>query len=121
VNAFEIFLRDTVVALIGESLRTAAPARLEFSSARAGFAMKPPPPRAQRHDHHNNPYPRRARRSRGCPVLKVTGADGRPRAILFGYACHNTTLSGEQGERRLRGPRAAFPRSELSGRDRAVS
>jgi hypothetical protein len=28
------------------------------------------------------------------PVLKVTGADGKIRALLFGYACHNTTLSG---------------------------
>jgi len=25
------------------------------------------------------------------PVLKVTGGDGKPRAILFGYACHNTS------------------------------
>jgi len=27
------------------------------------------------------------------PVLQVNGADGRTRALLFGYACHNTTLS----------------------------
>jgi len=27
------------------------------------------------------------------PVLRVTGADGKLRAVLFGYACHNTTLS----------------------------
>ena len=26
------------------------------------------------------------------PVLRVTGVDGTIRAILFGYACHNTTL-----------------------------
>ena len=27
------------------------------------------------------------------PVLEVTAPDGNLRAILFGYACHNTTLS----------------------------
>jgi hypothetical protein len=29
------------------------------------------------------------------PVLKVTAPDGKVRAILMGYACHNTTLTGE--------------------------
>jgi len=29
------------------------------------------------------------------PVLKVTAPDGRVRAVLAGYACHNTTLTGE--------------------------
>ena len=27
------------------------------------------------------------------PVLRVSGADGKPRAIVFGYACHCTVLS----------------------------
>jgi hypothetical protein len=27
------------------------------------------------------------------PVLRVNGADRKPQAVLFGYACHNTTLS----------------------------
>jgi len=29
------------------------------------------------------------------PVLKVTAPDGTLRAVLFGYACHNTTLTGQ--------------------------
>ena len=30
------------------------------------------------------------------PVLKVSGTDGKVRALLFGYACHNTTLGGSK-------------------------
>lgn len=29
------------------------------------------------------------------PVLRLTGKDGKLIAVLFGYACHNTTLTGE--------------------------
>lgn len=94
VAAFEIFLRETVLDLIGESLRTAAPARLEFSQARAGFAMnrRRPEPNGTL---SNNPYPA-GPVDHDVPVLKVTGAEGKIRAILFGYACHNTTLSGSK-------------------------
>ncbi len=28
------------------------------------------------------------------PVMKIAGADGKVKAVLFGYACHNTTLTG---------------------------
>src|SRR5205807_1739688 len=27
------------------------------------------------------------------PVLRVAGADGKLRAVVFGYACHNTTMT----------------------------
>jgi len=32
---------------------------------------------------------------RSVPVLRVEGLDGRLRALVFGCACHNTTLSGQ--------------------------
>jgi len=33
---------------------------------------------------------------RSVPVLRVDGADGKPVAILFGYACHNTTMPAKR-------------------------
>lgn len=88
---YEARLRETLVDLVGESLRLRTPARLEFAQARAGFAMnrRRPEPGGQ---YSNNPHPT-GPVDHDVPVLKVTGADNRIRALLFGYACHNTTLS----------------------------
>ncbi|MEY4938659.1 MAG: hypothetical protein RIQ93_394, partial [Verrucomicrobiota bacterium] len=70
------------------------PANLGVSHARAGFAMnrRRPGPAGS---FGNNPYPD-GPVDQEVPVLKVTGADGKMKAVLFGYACHNTTLSGSR-------------------------
>jgi hypothetical protein len=92
VNRFETFLRTTVLELIGESLRAPFAARIGFSQARAGFAMnrrRPGPNGAiSNHPHPAGPV------DHDVPVLSVTDAAGKIRALLFGYACHNTTLGG---------------------------
>jgi hypothetical protein len=92
VNRFATFLEQAVVEVIGESLGAMAPGRLEFSQARAGFAMnrRRPGPDGT---FSNNPHPD-GPVDHDVPVLKVTAPDGKIRALLFGYACHNTTLSG---------------------------
>ena len=91
-EAFAASLRVTVVELLGASLAAGAPARLEFAQARAGFAMnrrRPEPGGVI----SNNPHPA-GPVDHDVPVLRVAGADGKTRALVFGYACHNTTLSG---------------------------
>ncbi|HEX5025307.1 MAG TPA: neutral/alkaline non-lysosomal ceramidase N-terminal domain-containing protein, partial [Agriterribacter sp.] len=45
------------------------------------------------------------------PVLKITNPDGRLKAVLFGYACHNTTLPGEYTE--VNGDYAGYAQIEL--------
>ncbi len=87
---YEAGLRQTLVELIGASLQSRAAGRLEFAQARAGFAMNRRRPEAKG-QFSNNPYPA-GPVDHDVPVLKVTGADGKIRALLFGYACHNTTL-----------------------------
>lgn len=45
------------------------------------------------------------------PVLAVTAPDGKLKAVLFGYACHNTTLTGDNYE--ICGDYAGFAQIEL--------
>lgn len=84
-------LENKVFSLIGEALKQLAPARLAYTRARCGFAMnrRLPLPNG---DYRNAPYPD-GPVDHDVPVLRVDGADGKLRAVLFGYACHNTTLS----------------------------
>ncbi len=81
VDDYSRQLTDKLVAVVGAALGDLAPANLSFGNGVAGFAMN--------------------RRKQGgptdhdVPVLKVTAPDGKLRAVLFGYACHNTTFTGD--------------------------
>lgn len=94
VQAYHARLKQELVELVGESLSDPRPARVEFSQARAGFAMNRRRPEANG-TFTNNPFPA-GPVDHDVPVLKVSGADGKIRALLFGYACHNTTLGGSK-------------------------
>ncbi|MFM7070453.1 MAG: neutral/alkaline non-lysosomal ceramidase N-terminal domain-containing protein, partial [Planctomycetota bacterium] len=82
-------LFEKLSTLIAESLATLAPAKLDYQRARCGFAMNRRRPMEKGFSNAPN--------SDGpiehtVPVLRVTGADGKLRAVLFGYACHNTSI-----------------------------
>ena len=82
IERYTADLLGKVVEVIGAAIRDLAPAQLSFGQERAGFAVNRRPaeyPRPVDHD---------------VPVLAVRGAGGNLRAVLFGYACHNTVLSG---------------------------
>ena len=78
----------TEVAL--QALAGLAPARVTYVRARAGFAMNRRLPRGNGFTNAPNPE---GPVDHDVPVLKVEGADGKLRAVVFGYACHNTTLT----------------------------
>lgn len=83
-------LLGKMVELVGRALDDLRPAQLSYMHARAGLAMN-------RRSATGGGYSI-APNSDGpvdhdVPVLQVSGADGKVRALLFGYACHNTTLS----------------------------
>jgi len=88
------FLETTLVRLVGEALADLRPARLTYNHARAGFAMNRRRNYALPADDVNA---KKAPNPDGpvdhdVPVLCVLDAEGNQRAVMFGYACHNTTL-----------------------------
>jgi len=89
-NAYSDRLQQQIVDLVGTALEQLAPARLSYTHARAGFAMNRRRPTAR--GVINSPHPD-GPVDHSVPVLRVESPEGKLRAILFGYACHATTLS----------------------------
>lgn len=89
LKKYRDFLRQTVVRLVGEALADLKPAQLAYGEGIARFAIN----RRQRQDktvkiglNPEGPV------DHSVPVLRVSNPEGKVRAIVFGYACHNTTL-----------------------------
>lgn len=85
-------LARKLVDVVGAALGDLQPARVDFGSGTVGFAMN----RRELKDgkvvigvNPDGPM------DHSVPVLRVTAPSGKVRALLFGYACHNTTLTGE--------------------------
>jgi len=83
-------LQQKLVQLIGEALDKSAPARLAYTHARAGFAMNRRSKRERGYNISPNPD---GPVDHDVPVLRIDSPEGKLRAVIFGYACHNTTLS----------------------------
>ncbi|MBE0534360.1 MAG: neutral/alkaline non-lysosomal ceramidase N-terminal domain-containing protein [Phycisphaerae bacterium] len=83
-------LHEKILHVVGAAIESLAPARLSYSHARAGFAMN----RRWRVEggHRIQPNPD-GPVDHDVPVLRVDSPDGKLQAVLFGYACHCTTLS----------------------------
>lgn len=80
-------LLDKIVGLVGRSIENLAPATLEFNQGLAGLAVNR---RRSRPNTRQFPGPV----DHDVPVLAVRALNGGLRAVLFGYACHATTMAG---------------------------
>lgn len=82
-------LEDKIVDVVGSALGRMEPATLNYGVGRAHFALnrREPTPKGIR----LGKYPA-GPTDESVPILCVRGAGGKPLAVLFGYACHNTTL-----------------------------
>jgi hypothetical protein len=85
-------LTDTLVNLVGAAAGKLQPANLWFGNGQAHFGVNRRQPSADGVKIGLNPN---GPSDPDVPILKVTAPDGKLRAVLFGYACHNTTLTGE--------------------------
>jgi hypothetical protein len=82
-------LENKIISAIDEALGKMEPVSVSYGIGRAHFALnrREPTPRGIRLG--KNPA---GPVDEGVPIIRVSKADGKPLAIVFGYACHNTTL-----------------------------
>ncbi|MCE9562870.1 MAG: neutral/alkaline non-lysosomal ceramidase N-terminal domain-containing protein [Planctomycetes bacterium] len=94
VDEYTTLMEGKLVEMVGESLKNLAPATLATGRGKATFAV----------NRRNNREadvpaiiakgePLKGPVDHNVPVVTVTGADKKLMAILFGYACHPTTLN----------------------------
>jgi|YNPBryunderm2012_1023409.scaffolds.fasta_scaffold01155_4 hypothetical protein len=81
-------LFDAAAAALGDL----KPARVFFATGRGSFAINRREPTSKGIRLGVNPA---GPTDHTAPVIKVTAPDGALRAVLFAYACHNTTLTGD--------------------------
>lgn len=108
VDAYASQLTGDLVGVVGAALKDLAPAEVTVGHGRVGFAInrrEPTPQGVRIGVNTTGPV------DHDVPVLKVTAPDGRVRAVLFGYACHNTTLGGDFYQ--MNGDYAGFAQAEF--------
>jgi hypothetical protein len=84
VKRYTAEMEDRVVECVGKALKELRPARLAFGHSRTDFAGN-----RRLQFNPNGPV------DHDVPVLRVEDEKGALRAVVFGYACHNTTLGGD--------------------------
>lgn len=88
--AYTRVLQDKLVDVVALSMSRLEPARLSWGSGVAHFVMNRREFTPTGVILGVNP---KGLVDRSVPFLRVDAPDGKPRAVLFGYACHNTTLT----------------------------
>lgn len=85
-------LEDELIDVVGAALDDRQPAMLEYGRARCGFGMNRRLPVEDGIAHTQNPE---GSVDHDVPVLAAE-SDGSLRAVVFGYACHATTLMSDR-------------------------
>jgi len=92
VRAYGQTLLDRLVEAVGAAWADLAPARLEHGVGRCRFAMNRRAFTAQDVVIGENPD---GPVDHDVPVLRAVGTNGVLRAMVFGYACHATSIAGD--------------------------
>ena len=92
VVQYGLQLADRIVEAVDAAFASLQPVRLFMGTDSAGFAYNrrlPTPKGFINSQNTEGPVDRQV------PVLRMEALDGKTLALLFGYACHNTTLGGD--------------------------
>jgi hypothetical protein len=100
-KAYFAVLKGKIVSAIGQAIDALEPASLSYSHAKCSVAMNRRTPTATGFLNHPNP---KGLVDHSVPVLSARDAAGKLKTVVFGYACHNTTM----GFRRWLGDYAGY-------------
>jgi neutral ceramidase len=89
VDSYSARLKTWLVEVIVDALADLKPARLSKGQGTARFALNR---RESKRSGNSDVYLPRGPVDHDVPVLAVESPEGKLRAVVFGYACHNTTL-----------------------------
>jgi neutral ceramidase len=103
-------LRVKLVEVVGAALADCQPVMLEHGMGRAAFAMNRRVYQGDKVVFGDNPD---GPVDWDVPVLRVKGTNGAIRAILFGYACHGTSVRGGDDWYVVSGEYMAYARQHL--------
>jgi neutral ceramidase len=103
-------LRAKLVEVVGAALADCQPATLEHGMGRAAFAMNRRVFQGDKVVFGDNPD---GPVDWDVPVLRIKGTNGAIRAILFGYACHGTSVRSGDDWYVVSGDYMAYARQQL--------
>lgn len=89
IEKYSARLKTALVEVVGAALTDCQPATLEYGVGRATFAMNRRVYQGDKVVFGDNPD---GPVDWDVPVLRVTGTNGAVRAVVFGYACHGTSV-----------------------------
>jgi hypothetical protein len=110
IQRYSALLQTKIVEVVGAALADCQPATIEQGSGRATFAMNRRVYQGDSVVFGDNPD---GPVDYDVPVLRIKGTNGNVRAILFGYACHGTSVRNGNDWYTVSGDYMAYARQLL--------
>lgn len=110
ITKYSQLLKAKLVEVVGAALTDFRPSLLEHGMGRATFAMNRRVYQGDKVVFGDNPD---GPVDWDVPVLRITGTNGTVRAIVFGYACHGTSVRGGDDWYVVSGEYMAYARQHL--------
>ncbi len=110
IGQYSRSLRARLVEVVGAALADCQPALLEQGMGHAGFAMNRRVYQGDKVVFGDNPD---GPVDLDVPVLRVKGTNGTVRAVLFGYACHGTSIRSGEDWYVVSGDYMAYARQQI--------